>query len=105
LIVTTAIYMTVVEGMRPTWASIGRVLGALVIYGAAIFGLNFLIGSNYLFIAHKPEVPTLIDMLGPWPLYVLALGGIAVVMSIILYLPFAIKDWLAARRGPVAAES
>jgi uncharacterized membrane protein YwaF len=69
-----------------------------------IFGLNFLIGSNYLFIAHKPEVPTLIDVLGPWPFYILPLAGIALGMSLILYLPFAIKDWRTARIASLGEE-
>ena len=104
-IVTTAIYMTVVEGFRPTWRSIGRVLAGLAVYAVAIFGLNLLIGSNYLFIARKPDVPTLLDMLGPWPFYILPLVGIAVVLFLILYLPFAIKDWRGARTKQMVVES
>jgi hypothetical integral membrane protein (TIGR02206 family) len=92
-IVTTAIYMTVVEGFRPTWKSVRRVVIGLAIYAVVIFGVNLIIGSNYLFITRKPDVPTLLDMLGPWPWYILPLIGIALALFFVLYVPFAVKDW------------
>lgn len=92
LIIASALYMMVVEGFRPTWASAKQVFIWTNIYAAFVFVLNLLIGSNYLFIAHKPDTPSLIDMLGPWPLYLLPLELIAVAMILLLYLPYAIKD-------------
>lgn len=92
-IITAGVYFTVVEGYRPTWRSLWRVAGCMFVYTAAIFGLNLLIGSNYLFIGRKPDFPSLIDELGPWPWYVLGLIGVGLVSLLVLYLPFAIKDW------------
>jgi hypothetical integral membrane protein (TIGR02206 family) len=63
-----------------------------------IFFVNQAIGSNYLFVAHKPTTPTLIDLLAPWPWYILQLEVIALALCLVLYLPFAIKDWSASRR-------
>jgi hypothetical integral membrane protein (TIGR02206 family) len=87
-----AIYMTAVEGFRPYPKSLLKVFLGLNIYMILVEGVNFLIGSNYLFVAHKPETPSLIDMLGPWPLYILSLEGIGILMCCILYTPFLIKD-------------
>jgi len=98
LIVASALYMAVVEGMRPTWKSLGRVLIWTNVYMLAVGGVNALLGSNYLFIAHPPETPSLIDLLGPWPWYLLALEGIGLVLFLLLYLPFAIRDLSARRR-------
>jgi hypothetical integral membrane protein (TIGR02206 family) len=92
LIVTSAIYMTLMEGFRPTWKSLRRVGIGINIYMIAVFILNQLIKSNYMFVAHKPETPSLIDVLGPWPVYILALEGIGLVMLLLLYLPFALRD-------------
>jgi uncharacterized membrane protein YwaF len=41
------------------------------------------------------------DFLGPWPWYVLSLAGLALVSSLIYYLPFLIGDLVAARSGPI----
>jgi len=93
LIVTSAIYMTAVEEFRPTWKSILRVAIWMNLYMIPIYFLNNAIGSNYLMINHKPETASLLDLLPPWPIYILYMEGIGLVTCILLYLPFAVKDW------------
>ena len=101
-IVLAALYMTIVEGLRPTWQSFKRVFQWTNIYVVIVFFINLAIGSNYLFIAHKPEFPTLIDLLAPWPWYILELEVVAFAVCFILYIPFMLKDW-ATGRQPVTA--
>lgn len=103
-IITTGIYFTVVEGFRPTWRTLMRVAGYMLAYTAMIFVLNLLIGSNYLFIRRRPDFPSLIDELGPWPWYVLSLVGVGLASLVLLYLPFAIKDWRSRARGGQEAQ-
>jgi hypothetical integral membrane protein (TIGR02206 family) len=93
LIVTSGIYMTVVEGLRPTWKSIVRAAIWMNIYVVIVYFINTAIGSNYLMINYKPNTPSLLDLLPDWPLYVLYMEIIGVVTCLLLYLPFAIKDW------------
>jgi hypothetical integral membrane protein (TIGR02206 family) len=93
LIVTSAIYMTVVEGFRPTWGSIWRVAIWMNIYVVIVYFINNAIGSNYLMINHKPETPSLLDLLPDWPVYVLYMEAIGLVTVLLLYLPFAVSDW------------
>ena len=88
-----AIYMTAVEGLRPTWRSLVRVIITLNLYMIPVTILNFLIGSNYLYTAHKPETPSLLDVLGPWPLYILSVELVGLAVCLLLYLPWAIHDW------------
>jgi len=91
-IVTAALYFTFVEGYRPTWDSVKHVIVGTQLYAIAVFCLNFLLGSNYMFLARKPDVPSLIDALGPWPLYIIPLELIAFATVFLLYLPWAIKE-------------
>lgn len=93
LIISAAIYMTAVEGLRPTWKSLGRVFLGMNVYMVFVFAVNLLIGSNYLFIAHKPETASILDMLPPWPYYIAYIELIGLVMCLLLYIPFIIKDW------------
>jgi hypothetical integral membrane protein (TIGR02206 family) len=99
-IFTTAMYMTLVEQYRPHRQSLIRVLGGLHVYALAVMGVNALLGSNYLFIARKPETASLIDVLGPWPWYILVLDGIAIGTCLLLYIPFAIRDRRANAVNP-----
>ena len=92
LIIISALYMTLVEGFRPTWASVKRVAIYGNIYLVAVFILNLLIGSNYLFVAGKPETASLLDVLPPWPYYILIIELLAAVFILLFYSPFAIKD-------------
>ena len=98
LIVSSAIYMTIVAGYRPYWSSYKRVLAGGGIYMLFTGLVNWLIGSNYLFIAHKPETASLLDVLPPWPWYILFIILIGVVLFFLLYLPFWIKDLRSSRR-------
>ena len=87
--------MTVVEGFRPTLQSFKRIFVWTNIYMVIIFFLNLAIGSNYLFVAGKPEFPTLLDMLAPWPWYIIELEAVGFAIFFLLYVPFLIKDWNA----------
>jgi hypothetical integral membrane protein (TIGR02206 family) len=91
LIITSAIYMTVVEGFRPTWKSLLRVGIWMNIYVVAVYFINSAIGSNYLMINYKPDTPSLLDLLPPWPIYILYMEIIGVITILLLYLPFVIK--------------
>ena len=93
LLLTAAVYMTTVEGMRPTWRSLIKVFIFLNLYSFAVFFINKVIGSNYLYVAHKPPGPTLLDALPEWPWYLLYVEAIGLAVFLLLYLPFAIKDW------------
>jgi len=92
LIVTTAVWMTAVEGLRPFPQSLRRVMTIGVSYMVFVGLVNWLLGSNYLFIAHKPDTASLLDVLPPWPWYIPILLMLAVLFLGIAYLPFAIKD-------------
>jgi hypothetical integral membrane protein (TIGR02206 family) len=92
LIITSAIYMTVVEGFRPTWKSLLRVAIWMNIYVVIVYFINRAIGSNYLMINYKPETPSLLDLLPEWPVYILYMELIGVVTMLLLYLPFALSD-------------
>ena len=92
-IIVAVVYMTAVEGFRPHWRSLPRVI--LITNGYWLFCalVNSLIGSNYLYTHGKLPTPSLLDVLGPHPWYLLAMEGLGILLCMLLYLPFAIQDW------------
>lgn len=102
LLMTVPIFMTAVEGYRPTLASLKRIFIWTNVYMVVIFFVNRVIGSNYLFVAAKPPSPTLMDALSPWPWYIPQLEILAFIIFFIMYLPFLIKDRLSARQAQIA---
>jgi hypothetical integral membrane protein (TIGR02206 family) len=101
-IVTAALYMTFVEGFRPYWSSLKRVFIWGNIYMLFVGVINTLLGSNYLYIAHKPATASLIDVLGPWPWYILSLEAVGLALCLLLYLPFLVKDQLLLQHEGVS---
>lgn len=92
LLVIALVYMTAIEGFRPTWISVWRTMLVLNAYMLLVTGINYLIGSNYMFTLRKPATVSLLDAMGSWPWYILAGEILAIVLFLILYLPFAIRQ-------------
>lgn len=92
LTVIGAVYMTAVEKFRPYPKSLLKAAVGMNAYLLAVAPINWLLGSNYLFIAHKPTTPTLLDLLGPWPWYILGMELVGAAIALLLYLPFFLRD-------------
>lgn len=92
LLVTCAIYMTVVEGFRPTWKSVARVVVWANVYMGIIFLINLRLGSDYLDLNAKPATPSLLSLLPAWPIYIIFMELIGLATIFLLFLPFLIHQ-------------
>lgn len=97
-IIVTAIYFVAVEQYRPVLRSVGRTMLWLNALLLIILPINLITGANYMFVARKPETVSLLDWLGPWPWYLIPLEIVALVMCLILYVPFVVYDWIIKKR-------
>lgn len=98
LIIISALYLTLVEDFRPTRQSVKRVAIYGNIYLLFVFLLNLIIDSNYLFVAHKPKTASLLDVLPPWPYYILIIELLAAFFVLLFYSPFAILNKKTANK-------
>lgn len=97
LIIIGALYMAIVLKFRPTPVSLVRVGLINLAYVMLIYPVNFLIDANYLFLRFKPKGTTLINHMGPWPVYVAVMILLGFISYIILYLPYFLHDVMAKR--------
>ena len=69
---------------------------------AVVVGLvNLAVGSNYMFLMRKPDTASLLDLLGPHPVYILVEELIALALFILMYIAFfVIPDRLKRSRRP-----
>lgn len=98
-IVVTVLYLVLGLGQRPVPRSILRAFLWIQVYLAAAALANVAFGTNYGYLRAKPVRASLLDLLGPWPWYIVSLEALALVFFTVLYLPFLIADWRAARSG------
>jgi hypothetical integral membrane protein (TIGR02206 family) len=97
LVIVGVLYATLVYRFRPRPLSIVKSLATLLIAVAVVAPINLWLGTNYLFLSSRPEQASLMDFLGPWPWYILSLAGLALVSSLVNYLPFLIGDLVSGR--------
>lgn len=57
-------------GLAPTWRGYGVAFGATAAWSGLAFAVNVLIGSNYGYMNGAPEGRSILDLLGPWPVYI-----------------------------------
>lgn len=89
-------------GLRPHWKSIPKALGVTAIMAVLVFPVNFILdkyNTNYMFLKFKPPGGSLLDFMGPWPWYLLSLVGVAAFLFVLVYLPYAVSDWVKAAKA------
>lgn len=90
-VVAAALYVPVVLKWRPAhpwWRTPLVVFAISLAYQGSALAFNFLLGTNFAFASRPPDNPSLIDYLGPWPAYLFAIQGLALLSFFLLVLPF-----------------
>lgn len=85
-VIWTAIYLTWGVGMRPGWRDYRLTIVISVGWAIVAMVVNWITGANYGFLNRKPEIGSVLDMLGPWPWYLIP--EIALVLGI-----WALMTW------------
>ena len=86
--VVAALFLALGRGLVPRQGAVLRVFLATVAF-AALAGLaDLLTGGNYMFLREKPEAASLLDLMGPWPWYLLSGALLAIAMFAALDAPF-----------------
>jgi hypothetical integral membrane protein (TIGR02206 family) len=91
-VIAAALYMTLAMKMRPIPMSIVRVLGWSAVYFIAAMMVNLMLDTNFGYLCAKPEEPSLMDYMAPWPYYLAELAVLAVISCLAWYVPFFIFD-------------
>ena len=100
-VVGAALILVVGLRLYPRPMAVARV-GAITVAYAAVVGLiDWLTQSNYMYLRFKPPGGSLLDLLGSWPVYILAAAAVGVILFAVLDAPFRIgsRDRSAQRRS------
>lgn len=87
-IILSAFYMTWIENYRLSFRSVPIVFILLNMAAGLVWFTNQITGANYMFLSHKPDTPSILDLLGPYPLYIFMEEILALILFLILYFLF-----------------
>lgn len=91
-LVIIVLYATFVWDYRPTLRGLFRSYIGLEIYFLLMMGINALMDTNYFYLNAKPPFATVLDLLGPWPWYIIVAQLIVIPYFLLLYLPFYLSE-------------
>jgi hypothetical integral membrane protein (TIGR02206 family) len=89
-IILSALYATLVLGMKPRRGSWWRIALWSQIPVAIVGFIDWLIDANYMYLCQRPIVENPF-VIGEWPWYILGLEAAGLLHFIIVYLPFGLK--------------
>lgn len=70
-VLLTPIVLTWGFGYRPTWRGFGVAYGATVAWACLAVTVNGITNANYAYLSRAPQGPSVLDLMGDWPAYVL----------------------------------
>jgi len=73
---------------RPRPGSVTRAMIGVNAWAAFDGTLDWIFKTNYMYLRVKPVNVSLLDVMGPWPWYILAGECVALGLFLLLYLPY-----------------
>lgn len=86
LVVWSAFYLAFGLRIAPAWREFASTVAITFVWAVGVFCFNLVTGANYGFLNGKPSTASLLDLLGPWPMYVFI--EIALIMAV-----WALMTW------------
>lgn len=88
LLIIAVLYLIWSRQSRPRARSRWFALWTLNLYGALVAMVDFLTGTNFMYLRRKPASSSLFDLMGPWPWYIVAADLVALILFWLMQLPF-----------------
>lgn len=93
LVVWSALHLTLGLGLGPRWRDYRDTVAVTAVWAIVVYAVDVALEVNYGYLVHKPRSASLLDPLGPWPVY---LGvGAAVLLAGWALMTW---PWVGARR-------
>ncbi|MER6970481.1 TIGR02206 family membrane protein [Nocardioides sp. NPDC000445] len=91
MIVTAAVYLVFGLKLLPRWRDYGWAVATTAAWAAVAYVLNLALDANYGYLRYKPESGSMLDLLGPWPVYVL--NEILIVAGVWALVTLGLRIW------------
>ncbi|WP_338453012.1 TIGR02206 family membrane protein [Niallia oryzisoli] len=92
MVVWVTLYFTWAREYYPTFLTAIKMIIFINLLLPVILFVNKRVNGNYWFLRHKPDSPSLFDVLGPYPWYIFTLESLLIVFSLIAWLIFRKRE-------------
>jgi hypothetical integral membrane protein (TIGR02206 family) len=89
--VMAALVLVAGLSLPPRRHAVVRVAATTIGYAALVGLVDAVTGANYMYLRTKPPGPTPLDLLGPWPWYLVPAALIGAALFLVLDLPFRLR--------------
>lgn len=105
-VVGAGVYVVAVHRFRPEWKDLRFAMLMGLLYAAVMFTIDLVFGLNYGYLGRStPSRPTLLDVLGPWPLRCVFMVMLGAAGMTVLWLPWLVTAQSARRKAQRAGVS
>ncbi len=88
LVMWAALYLTWGLGLHPDWRRYRSTVLITLGWAVTVLGINTALGTNYGYLNAKPARGSLLDLFGPWPVYLAIVLGLLVAVWALITLPW-----------------
>ena len=78
--------------LYPRLKGVALTFGWINLYSAVLYPLNLALGANYFYLISKPGHASILDLFGPWPMYIFIAELFAMAFFAVAYLPFLLVN-------------
>lgn len=89
LVIWAAVHLVWGLDLAPGWREYRFAVAVTVAWAAAVFAVNLVAGTNYGYLNAKPAAASVLDLLGPWPWYLVAEAALVVAVWALITWPWA----------------
>jgi hypothetical integral membrane protein (TIGR02206 family) len=87
-VIASILFLTWARLLRPRPGCVWRTFIVLNLFAACVGVFNAVFQTNYIYLCRKPAGASLLDYMGPWPVYIGAGEVLALGLFTLLWLPF-----------------
>jgi hypothetical integral membrane protein (TIGR02206 family) len=103
-VVVSAAVLTFGLDLRPRPRATWRALALTNVYAAGVALVNLATGANFMYLRAKPQQASVLDHLGPWPVYILGGEALALVLFLALEKAAAVRYSAPSQTEVASAE-